>query len=338
MRSASVRNPWQAVRTMVQTSARLLALLSLLQIRREWTGQELADRLEVGSAHDPPRRRQAALARLSGRGRPGGRRGLPPRCRRRAAAAAARRRRGRRRGARPAHRRLRGRSPGSRRRRSARSPSSSRSCPAACGAGSSALSDATSAFGVDGPRIDADVVATLAGACRDGVRLHFAYVAKDDRPRPAQHRAVRRRLQRLALVPGRVRPRPRRLADVPHRPDPRTGPSRGSAAGDGPSPAEIRPPTSRRSCGTAVMTAARPPPGQNPACSYRPRRPAVGSRRATRRSSPTARMPASSAPADRWSRSFLVWMALLDEPIEVLDPPELAEAARTLVARLGAAG
>ena len=33
---------------MVQTSARLLALLSLLQLRREWTGPELADRLEVG--------------------------------------------------------------------------------------------------------------------------------------------------------------------------------------------------------------------------------------------------------------------------------------------------
>src|ERR1700749_350404 len=32
---------------MVQTSARLLALLSLLQVRREWTGQELANRLEV---------------------------------------------------------------------------------------------------------------------------------------------------------------------------------------------------------------------------------------------------------------------------------------------------
>src|SRR3954453_22755777 len=32
----------------VQTSARLLALLSLLQVRREWTGRELADRLEVG--------------------------------------------------------------------------------------------------------------------------------------------------------------------------------------------------------------------------------------------------------------------------------------------------
>ncbi len=38
-----------------------------------------------------------------------------------------------------------------------------------------------------------------------------------------------------------------------------------------------------------------------------------------------------------WSRNFLVWMALLDEPIEVLDPPELAQAARTLVSRLGAA-
>src|ERR1700761_2315963 len=36
-------------RIMVQTSARLLALLSLLQMRREWTGQELADRLEVGT-------------------------------------------------------------------------------------------------------------------------------------------------------------------------------------------------------------------------------------------------------------------------------------------------
>src|SRR4051794_15226685 len=33
---------------MVQTSARLLALLSLLQQRREWSGPELAGRLEVG--------------------------------------------------------------------------------------------------------------------------------------------------------------------------------------------------------------------------------------------------------------------------------------------------
>src|SRR5436305_7965327 len=37
-----------SMRGMVQTSARLLALLSLLQMRREWSGPELADRLEVG--------------------------------------------------------------------------------------------------------------------------------------------------------------------------------------------------------------------------------------------------------------------------------------------------
>jgi hypothetical protein len=38
-----------------------------------------------------------------------------------------------------------------------------------------------------------------------------------------------------------------------------------------------------------------------------------------------------------WSREFLVWMALLDEPIEVLGPPELVEAARALVGRLAEA-
>ena len=38
-----------------------------------------------------------------------------------------------------------------------------------------------------------------------------------------------------------------------------------------------------------------------------------------------------------WSRHFLVWMALLDEPMEVLGPPELAAAARAMVGRLRAA-
>jgi hypothetical protein len=38
-----------------------------------------------------------------------------------------------------------------------------------------------------------------------------------------------------------------------------------------------------------------------------------------------------------WSRGFLVWMAMLDEPIEVLDPPEMVAAARAVVARLTAA-
>jgi hypothetical protein len=39
----------------------------------------------------------------------------------------------------------------------------------------------------------------------------------------------------------------------------------------------------------------------------------------------------------RWSHGFLVWMATLDEPMQVLDPPELVDALRTIVARLSAA-
>jgi hypothetical protein len=35
-----------------------------------------------------------------------------------------------------------------------------------------------------------------------------------------------------------------------------------------------------------------------------------------------------------WSRHFLMWAALLDEPIEVLGPPELVATARALAARL----
>jgi hypothetical protein len=35
-----------------------------------------------------------------------------------------------------------------------------------------------------------------------------------------------------------------------------------------------------------------------------------------------------------WSQGFLVWMATLDEPLEVLDPPEMVAAARAVVARL----
>jgi hypothetical protein len=38
-----------------------------------------------------------------------------------------------------------------------------------------------------------------------------------------------------------------------------------------------------------------------------------------------------------WSRSFLVWMATLDEPFEVLGPPQMVDAARSMSARLAAA-
>ena len=35
-----------------------------------------------------------------------------------------------------------------------------------------------------------------------------------------------------------------------------------------------------------------------------------------------------------WSRHFLVWMALLDQPMEVLGPPELTAAATSVARRL----
>src|SRR5262249_52154410 len=46
-RSTMVRNRCHDPRVL-ETSARLLSLLSLLQTRRSWTGPELADRLDVG--------------------------------------------------------------------------------------------------------------------------------------------------------------------------------------------------------------------------------------------------------------------------------------------------
>ncbi len=135
----------------------------------------------------------------------------------------------------------------------------------------SALGDATWAFGIDGPQIDADLLVTLAGACRDSARLQFAYVARDDKTtkRSAEPAAVVYSGYRWYHAPAsEAGPRiPKRYATVE--------------------------PDGEDACIVAT----------------------VGS----------------------WTRSFLVWTALLDAPVEVLDPPELAEAARTLVARLTAA-
>lgn len=46
MRKASFRDCWQT-RGMLETSARLLRLLSLLEARRDWSGPQLAERLDV---------------------------------------------------------------------------------------------------------------------------------------------------------------------------------------------------------------------------------------------------------------------------------------------------
>lgn len=72
-RTVAVRNRWQT-RPMLETSARLLRLLSLLQAHRDWSGAELAERLGV-TPDRPARRRQAARARLPGQREPGHRGG-----------------------------------------------------------------------------------------------------------------------------------------------------------------------------------------------------------------------------------------------------------------------
>ena len=48
LRTTSVRKRWQTG-TMLETSARLLRLLSLFQVRRYWSGPDLASRLEITS-------------------------------------------------------------------------------------------------------------------------------------------------------------------------------------------------------------------------------------------------------------------------------------------------
>lgn len=319
---------------MVQTSARLLALLSLLQVRREWTGQELADRLEVG-----PRTIRRDVEKLRSLGYPveaapgvaGGYRlgaggELPPLLLDDAEAVAVAV------GLRTA---AAGSIAGIEETSVRALTKLEQVLPARLRRRVRALGDATAAFAVEGPQVDPELLATLAGACRDGVRVRFGYVAKDEKasqrwvePAAVVHSGYRWylvafdldrddwRTFRMDRIRGRVR-----LGERGQR---RTVPGGDAAAyvrqqlrsgrgGDGEAvPGRIRVAAAAASIrGRVPDRYATVEPAGESACVV------------------TTRGP--------WSREFLVWMALLDEPIEVLDPPELASAARTLVTRLGAA-
>jgi predicted DNA-binding transcriptional regulator YafY len=321
---------------MIQTSARLLALLSLLQVRREWTGQELADRLDVG-----PRTIRRDVEKLRSLGYPveaapgvaGGYRlaaggELPPLLLDDAEAVAVAV------GLRTA---ALGTIAGIEETSVRALAKLEQVLPDRLRRRVSALSGATSAFVTDGPRIDADVLATIAGACRDATRLHFAYVARDDR-------ATRRTIEpsavvysghrwylaaydvdrddwrtfRLDRIQGRVRPGGRgRRRTVPGG-DPaafvksRLGAASGAGADADGAPGRIRLALPAADAGRRI-----------------PARHATVEADGERACIVTTRGP--------WSRSFLVWMAMLDAPIEVLGPPELAGVARTVVAQLAAA-
>jgi predicted DNA-binding transcriptional regulator YafY len=318
---------------MIQTSARLLALLSLLQVRREWTGQELADRLEVG-----PRTIRRDVDKLRSLGYPieaapgvaGGYRlsagaELPPLLLDDAEAVAVAV------GLRTA---AAGSVAGIEETSVRALAKLEQVLPSRLRRRVSALSDATSAFGADGPRIDAEVLAILAGACRDANRLHFAYIARDDaatkrntEPTAVVYSGYRWyllafdtdrddwRTFRIDRIQGRVRVGSRcRRRIVP--------------GGD---PAAFVK-QQLRSAGTETTA----PPGRI--------RLALSAEQATRRVpsryatvEPDGEDACIVSTRGAWSQHFLVWMALLDVPIEVLGPPELAEAARALVARLRSA-
>jgi predicted DNA-binding transcriptional regulator YafY len=315
---------------MVQTSARLLALLSLLQLRREWTGYELADRLEVG-----PRTIRRDVEKLRSLGYPieaapgvaGGYRlgaggELPPLLLDDAEAVAV-------------AVGLRSAASGS---ISGIEETSVRALakleqvlPSRLRRRVSALAAATSTFAVDGPRIDSDMLATLAAACRDSARVRFSYVARDDSPSQRHtepcnvvHTGYRWylvafdldrddwRTFRIDRIRGRVRP-----AGRGHR---RTVPG-----GD---PAAFV--NQRLRATTADADAA---PGRirvRASASEIVRR--VPSRSAT--VEPDGEDCCIVTTRGPWSRHFLVWMALLDRPMEVLGPPELTAVATTLALRL----
>jgi predicted DNA-binding transcriptional regulator YafY len=162
----------------IPTSSRLLALLSLLQQRREWSGPELAERLEVG-----PRTIRRDVDKLRGLGYPveaapgiaGGYRlgagvNVPPLLLDDAEAVAVA----------VGLRSAASGAIGGIEETSVRALAKlEQLLPERLRQQVRALGDATSAFPVDGPRIDADVLAALAGACRDAVALRFTYVAAD---------------------------------------------------------------------------------------------------------------------------------------------------------------
>ena len=314
--------------TMIETSARLLALLSLLQMRREWTGQELADRLEVGPRtirRDVDKLRSLGYPVQAAPGVAGGYRlgagaELPPLLLDDAEAVAVAV--GLRIGASGpiagieeisvrALTKLEQVLPSHLRRRV------------------NALSQVTSALTVDGPQTDTETLATLAASCRDALRVHFAYVAGDGASSmravdPAAVVYSGRRWYLVAFDLDRDDWRTFRLDRIDStlrlggRGKPRTVPggdaaayvkqqlSRYAAGSDADAePAQIRvlAPATRIS-GRVPSNYASVDPDGSDACIIRSRGP--------------------------WSRHFLMWAALLDEPIEVLAPAELVETARRL--------
>jgi predicted DNA-binding transcriptional regulator YafY len=317
---------------MVETSARLLALLSLLQQRREWTGAELAGRLEVGPRtirRDVDKLRRlgypiGAAPGVAGGYRLGAGAEMPPLLLDDAEAVAV-------------AVGLRGAASGS---IAGIEETSVRALakleqilPDRLRRRVRALGDATSAFRVEGPAIDADTLALIAGACRDGQRLRFAYTAKDGT-------ATRREVEPAAIVHSGWRWY--LVAFDLDRDDWRTfradridgrvelggrGQRREVPGGDaaayvkqsirgGDREGDVVPGRVRLSAPAGLIG------------------PRVPARYATvEPDGPDACVVTTTG---SWSREFLVWMAMMDVEMQVVEPPQLATEAAAIASRLAA--
>ena len=321
---------------MIETSARLLALLSLLQLRREWTGAELAARLEVGSRtirRDVEKLRSLGYPVEAARGVAGGYRlgnggELPPLLLDDAEAVAVAV------GLRTA---AAGTIAGIEETSVQALAKLEQVLPPRLRRRVSALSHATSAFGIDGPQIDSDMLAILAGACRDNQLLRFAYVAGDQRRsrRRVDPEAVVYTGYRWYLVAfdlDRDDWRTFRIDRIGDHPPVRPGERGRRRVVPGGDPAAYV----ARQLRTGAGEAADAPPGKirvlAPMAEIRAR---VPERYATvEPDGEHACIVTSTRPS---SRAFLVWMATLDVPLEVLGPAELISLTNVLAQRLGAA-
>jgi predicted DNA-binding transcriptional regulator YafY len=323
----------------IETSARLLALLSLLQVRREWTGSELADRLEVGVRtirRDVDKLRVLGYPVEAAPGVAGGYRlgsggEMPPLLLDESESVAV---------AVGLRMVAAGTIDGIEETSVRALAKLEQLLPPALRRRVSALSQATSAFDVEGPRIDANLLAMIAGACRDGMRLHFAYVAGDDarsrrwvEPSALVHSGHRWYL--VAFDLNRDDWRTFRLDRIPPEAALRVGEKGRRRTVPGGDPAAFVARGLRRQMGQ--------PTDDEDARSTTYGRIRLHAPIARVRGRLPGRYVTCEPDGDdacvvttrgQWSASFLVWMATLDEPLEVLEPPELVALAGTIAARL----
>jgi predicted DNA-binding transcriptional regulator YafY len=198
-----------------------------------------------------------------------------------------------------------------------------------------ALGDATSAFRVDGPAIDADTLALVASAIRDGRRLRFAYTAKDGaaterevEPAAIVHSGWRWylvafdldrddwRTFRVDRVDGRIQEGGRgQRREVPGG-DPAAYVKQQIRGGE--RDGDVEPGRIRVHAPASLIE------------------PKVPARYATVEPDGGAGHTCVVTTTGSWSREFLVWMAMMDVEMTVLEPPQLAREAATIASRLAA--